>query len=122
MPSRTRLAACLLILLIGAPWKSSRGSESDFAFYHENVLGTSLELRVAPETERLPRPPKSACFAISIDWPPSSMATTPRASFPAGKNAARRRETSRPSYSKSSRLRFVDPEERTGLSTREPRP
>ena len=46
MPSRTRLAAGLLILLIGAPWISSRGSEPDFAFYHENVLGTSLELCV----------------------------------------------------------------------------
>ena len=46
MPRRTRIVAGLLILLVGAPSASSSCSANDFAFYHENVLGTSLELRV----------------------------------------------------------------------------
>jgi FAD:protein FMN transferase len=49
MPRRTRLVSCLLILLVGAPTATSFGSEPEFAFYHENVMGTSLELRVRAE-------------------------------------------------------------------------
>ena len=50
MPRRTRIVVSPLILLIGASCASSFGSENDFAFYHENVMGTSLELRVRADS------------------------------------------------------------------------
>jgi FAD:protein FMN transferase len=52
MRRRIQPVSCLLILLIGAPSATSFGSDSEFAFYHENVLGTSLELRVRAENRK----------------------------------------------------------------------
>ena len=52
MPRRTRLVSCLLILLVVAPSATSFGSGTEFAFYHENVMGTSLELRVRAENRK----------------------------------------------------------------------
>ncbi len=50
MPRRTRIVLSLLIVLLGASSASSVGAENDFAFYHENVMGTSLEFRVRAES------------------------------------------------------------------------
>jgi FAD:protein FMN transferase len=51
MPRRTSLLASFLIwLLPGAPVLSAAGSDTEFAFFHENVLGTSLELRVRADS------------------------------------------------------------------------
>ena len=52
MPRRTRLVSCLLILLVIVPSATSFGSGPEFAFYHENVMGTSLELRVRAEDRK----------------------------------------------------------------------
>jgi FAD:protein FMN transferase len=47
MPHRMSLPAGLLVCLVSiAPSSSAAGSGTEFAFFHENVLGTSLELRV----------------------------------------------------------------------------
>ena len=52
MIRRSWKLAGLLTLLVGAPLAiasgpvTSSGSQTDFEFYHENVLGTSCELRV----------------------------------------------------------------------------
>ncbi len=40
------LAGLLIGLVSSAPASSAAGPETEFAFFHENVLGTSLELRV----------------------------------------------------------------------------
>ena len=51
MPHRTRLLAGLLVCLVSiAPLSSAASSDTEFAFFHENVLGTSLELRVHAES------------------------------------------------------------------------
>ena len=44
MPRRTSLLAGLLVCLVSiAPASSAAGPGTEFAFFHENVLGTSLE-------------------------------------------------------------------------------
>jgi FAD:protein FMN transferase len=51
MPHRTSLLAGLLVCLVSiAPPSFAAGSGTEFAFFHENVLGTSLELRVRAES------------------------------------------------------------------------
>jgi thiamine biosynthesis lipoprotein ApbE len=50
MSRRTRFVLSLLIPLLGASSASSFGAQNEFAFYHENVMGTSLELRVRTAT------------------------------------------------------------------------
>jgi FAD:protein FMN transferase len=51
MSRRTsQIASFLIWLLAGAPVASVAGSETEFAFFHENVLGTSLELRVRADS------------------------------------------------------------------------
>jgi FAD:protein FMN transferase len=55
MPQFPRLAI-LLMCAIFAHWISAPGVASDnFSFYHENVLGTSLELSVLADTEKAAR-------------------------------------------------------------------
>jgi thiamine biosynthesis lipoprotein ApbE len=50
MPRPLSLAAGLLILFLSSASSiSAAGSATEFAFFHENVLGTSLELRVRAE-------------------------------------------------------------------------
>ena len=51
MLGHTRIVAGLLIFLFGAASAISARAETDFEFYHENVLGTSLELRVRADNQ-----------------------------------------------------------------------
>jgi thiamine biosynthesis lipoprotein len=46
MIGSARIALCVLIAWIGGARSSSARAGDDFTFYHENVMGTSLELRV----------------------------------------------------------------------------
>ena len=53
MPRRIPLLAGLLISLVSsAPVSSTAGPENEYAFYHENVMGTSLELRVRADNRK----------------------------------------------------------------------
>ena len=55
MPQVPRLAI-ILICAIFAHWLAARGVASDdFSFFHENVLGTSLELSVLADSEKAAR-------------------------------------------------------------------
>ena len=75
----------------------------DFAFYHENVMGTSLELRVGPTTPRPPAGPRAGCSRDRSPRRRSSAATTRRASSAAGRPRRDGRCGSRRSSSRSSR-------------------
>ena len=46
-----RLAVCALATLLGGAGQDAVFSAEDFAFFHENVLGTSCELRVRADSE-----------------------------------------------------------------------
>ena len=70
MPPRALVPTSLLFcLLLSATGAHAADQATEFVFYHENVMGTSLELRVrADEPKRRPRPRKDACFVKSIAW------------------------------------------------------
>jgi hypothetical protein len=103
MPRLSRIAVSVLgAWLCGAGGRSA-GAADDFAFYHEDVMGTSLELRVRADDAEAAREAEGACSARSIASPPSSATTTRRASSAAGNPPRRARRGSPRSSSRSSR-------------------
>ena len=50
-----RLAVCALATLLGGAVPAAAVAAEDFAFFHENVLGTSCELRVRADSEEAAR-------------------------------------------------------------------
>ena len=79
--SAVPLAARRLIVPIGLSLVAA-----EFAFFHENVMGTSLELRVNADSAggppvSKPRPSKVLLREIDRPSPPSSAATTPASEF-----------------------------------------
>ena len=76
MPRGPRLIVSLAMTWLCACWTVLAAAE-DFAFYHENVMGTSLELRVAGRRCRGGRGrPRTACSRDRSALARSSAATT----------------------------------------------
>ena len=124
MPLRRSLLAGLLIGLVSsAPASSAAGPETEFAFFHENVLGTSLELRVNAQSREAAQAAEERVLgeidrlaAIFNGYDPASELSRWQDRY------ARPRRASRRSYSTFSSTRIYGSGKQPAHSTRAPRP